>query len=411
MGGLLTVLAAQCAPAAAEPGCAPPPEPPPPPPPTLPPPPPPTTTATLPPPPPTQAPPVTGTITVSPGQSIADAINKAQPGDTILVRNGTYPQVTTTKASTGAGISIIGESLNTVLTGIVSSRAQHLHWSNLTVAGRVTGPAGKAGVLMSGAAYQSFTGCTFRVTSDAGADSTPQMAIRAASHHITLSGNVFDGAATRGGQARCLLLYGIGDSGGAAVADEANHIHDIVVEGNSFAHAAADNVFAHAVYNVEVRGNTFADIQVNTDHNDHIQLLRPWRDIAIVDNTFGGICDQCLMVNGRNAQLPLQAERLTFSRNRSLPGMTGSGPTLGGANGAVLDGNDFTNHGAGVFGLVLWSGELETGFQGAPAGSRIAQNTGCRITNNRFGNRYRYPTDQTADGVNGNVCTGNDITI
>jgi hypothetical protein len=268
------------------------------------------------------------------------------------------------------------------------------------VAGRIPGAAGKAGVLLAGAAFQSFTGCTFRITCDSGADSTPLMALRAGTHHITVRASTFHGGDTRGGQARCLLIYG---------PDAA--VHDIVVEGNSFAHAAADNIFAHAMYGVTIRGNTFDDIQVNSDHNDHIQLLRPWHDIEINDNTFGGTCDQCLMVNGRNEQLPLQAERLVFTNNRSVDGMTGSGPTLGGAAHAVIDGNDFTRHGAGLFGLVLWGGQLETGFQGAPVGSRIAQNTDCRITNNRFGSRYRYPTDQTANGANGNVCAGNDITI
>jgi hypothetical protein len=330
----------------------------------------------------------------------------------VLVRNGTYPQLTTTKVSSGEGVAILGESLGTVIQGVVCSKAQHLHWAGFTVAGRVAGAAGmKAGVLMSGAAFQSFTSCAFRITCDSGADSAPQMALRAGAHDITVRGNAFDGGATRGGQARCLLIYGLPDSGGVAVADEANHVHDVLIEGNTFTGAAADNVFAHAMYNVTVRGNTFDDIQVNSDHNDHIQLLRPWRDISITDSVFGGTCDQCLMVNGRNEQLPLQAERLTFSRNRSVDGMTGSGPTLGGASNAVLDGNDFTRHGAGLFGFVAWGGQAETGFQGAPAGSKIAQNTSCRITNNRWGSRYRYPTDQTADGVNGNVCSGNDITI
>ena len=125
--------------------------------------------------------------------------------------------MTTTKVSSGTGITILGESPDgTVIQGIISSKAQHLHWRNFTVSGRISGPANmKAGVLMSGVAtgYQSFTGCTFKVTSDSSADSTPQMAIRWAAHHITLKDNTFDGVDTRGGQARCLLIYGVPDTG------------------------------------------------------------------------------------------------------------------------------------------------------------------------------------------------------
>ena len=184
-----------------------------------------------------------------------------------------------------------------------------------------------------------------------------------------------------------------------------------MLEGNSFAHAAADNIFAHAMYNVVIRGNTFDDIQVNTDHNDHTQLLRPWRDILITENVYGGTCDQCLMVNGKNEQLPLLAERLTFTNNRSVASLQGSGPTVAGTSHAVIDGNDFTYHGASVYGLVLWSGLAETGAQGAPAGSRMSQNLNCWFTNNRFGNKLKHASDLTANGINGNVCTGNDITI
>lgn len=364
----------------------------------------------------TTEPPVEGnTITVSPGESIANAIAAAMPGDTVFVKNGTYPQVTTTKVSSGEGIAILGESrTGTVIAGIISSKAQHLHWCNFTVAGRINGPANmKAGVLMSGAGtcHQSFTDCTLKVTSDSSADSTPQMAIRCAAHHITIRHNTFDAATTRGGQARCLLIYGIPDTGGQATVDETNHVHDIVIEGNSFAHAAADNIFAHAMHNVTIRDNTFDDVQVNDDHNDHIQILRPWRDITIVDNVFGGTCDQCLMVNGKNEQLPLQAERLTFTGNRSLDTLKGSGPTVGGASHAVIDGNDFTHHGSDVYGLVLWSGLAETGGQGAPAGSKMSQNLNCQFTDNRFGNKLKHASDKTAHGVNGNVCTGNDIVI
>jgi hypothetical protein len=54
---------------------------------------------------------------------------------------------------------------------------------------------------------------------------------------------------------------------------------------------------------------------------------------------------------------------------------------------------------------------LETGFQGAPAGSRMEQNRNCRITNNLFADKFRNSGDVTANGVNGNICTGNDIVI
>jgi hypothetical protein len=366
-------------------------------------------------------PPNTGGTTINVSSTaagaIATAIASANPGDTVLIANGTYPPIVTSKVSSGVGVTVQGASKTGVIIngGIITTGAQYITFTTMTVSGTVSGGANlKAGIFLTGSSshHQTFNNMVSKPTSGSGADSMGCMSIRLGAHHITVTNCDLDATLTNGGQSRGLLIYG---DGGNTV--ETNYCHDIVIgtpgNGNTIREADADCCFMYGMYNVRVEGNTIGPTRLNTDHNDHIQLLRGWHDITITGNTFTGQCDQSIQVNGKNDQLPLVAYNLTVTNN-TLFHVTGNGLSLGGCQSGLFDGNDFSDNGYGGgtgYGLVLWSGVLETGFQGAPAGSRMEQNRNCRITNNLFADKFRNSGDVTANGVNGNICTGNDIVI
>jgi hypothetical protein len=367
-------------------------------------------------------PPNTGGTTINVSSTtagaIATAIASANPGDTVLIANGTYPPIVTSKVSSGVGVTVQGASEAGVIIngGIVSTGAQYITWSTLTVSGSVTGTAyQKAGIFLQGTAshHQTFDNLTVKPTSGPLSDSCGCLSIWGGAHHITINNCDLDANLTTGGQSRSLFLYGEG-----GVTSETNWCHDLVITNNLLRNAATDCVFLYGAYNVRFELNTFGPTKVNADAetNDQIQLLRGWHDISIINNTFNGECNGAIQVNGKNDSLSLVAYGLTIQNNTGV-NLQHDGLVLGGAQSGTISGNDFsdTDNGTGTgFGLVLWGGEPETaasGALGAPAGSVMGQNRNMQIVNNTFGTKSKAVGDQTANGVNGNVCTGNDLTI
>jgi polygalacturonase len=185
----------------------------------------------------------------------------------------------------------------------------------------------------------------------------------------------------------------------------------------TFILANADHIFVRSCYNLRVQGCTFNSLRDNGDHNDHIQLFTPWRDIVITGNHFKDECDQAIVVTGRvTSPSTYLGDNLTVTNN-NFDNIAKVGTAMGGVYGATITGNTFDTGNDYVPGSeghynMLFACTDEGLGGGLPADSAMLQNRNMFISGNTFQSPaatyiLRTNGDATTNGTFGNVITGN----
>ncbi|MGQ9461280.1 MAG: right-handed parallel beta-helix repeat-containing protein [Candidatus Bathyarchaeaceae archaeon] len=119
---------------------------------------------------------------VYPGESIQEAINSAQPGDTVFVHEGTYPE----QVSVNKSLALIGENANTtIIKGVDSRNTSNVKICGFTIRQRIHGIA--------------LNGCnTIIVSGNIVTGNTQYGIFLVNSRNITISGNIVLNNGVRG---------------------------------------------------------------------------------------------------------------------------------------------------------------------------------------------------------------------
>jgi hypothetical protein len=203
---------------------------------------------------------------ISPGQSWAQVLAQASPGDTVVVRNGVHPRQTITQRFADT-VRVVGESTSGVsVQGLnVTSGASHLVFTGMTITTAGAADTQSAVKIYGGASYVALDRVRINPQSHAGVEVHNW---GGAPHHIRISDS------TISGQASSATTTGrnvwIGDLQGG---DRTTWPSDIEILRNDLGYASADSIHLSGAATVTIEGNEIHDLKANEDHNDGIQSV------------------------------------------------------------------------------------------------------------------------------------------
>lgn len=167
------------------------------------------------------------------GGLIQRMLRQAQPGETVLLRDGVYPRQLVSGRTFARRVTVRGESRNgVVIDSLVCTDLRGISFENFTLA-----PSALSwGISVRGGG---------------------QLAFRRL---------VLDGAATATTSGRGIAVFGDSD-------DPWRWPADIVIERCVIARFFADLIFIAGAREIRIEANILADVQLNEDHNDAVQVV------------------------------------------------------------------------------------------------------------------------------------------
>jgi nitrous oxidase accessory protein NosD len=230
------------------------------------------------------------TLYVSAGQSWSQVLSQAAPGDTVVIRAGTYPRQTITQRFADT-VHVVGESTTGVtVQGLnLTSGASHITFSGMTVTTASTSDGQSAIKVYGGSSFITMEKLVVSPLSHAGVEVQNW---NGAPHDIRISDSTITGRFSSGTSTGRNVW--IGDLNGG---DATTWPTRIEVLRNDLGFATADAVHISGGTDVTVGGNEIHDVQSTDDHNDGVQSVAS-RGLRIVGNRIsspgGWTCTTCV---------------------------------------------------------------------------------------------------------------------
>ncbi|MFJ9927112.1 Nitrous oxidase accessory protein NosD, contains tandem CASH domains [Streptomyces misionensis] len=264
------------------------------------------------------------TLVVRQGESIQQAVNRAQPGDTVLVLPGTYKESVTINTPQVTLRGLGGRTVIEPAVKTVAGKAPHAN----TKATKSCAEGGN-GICVIGTKKKNVEGVTvadLRVTGFARAG---------------VFGMATDGMTVRGVQAVKNAVWGI-----AQERSVRGHIFGNYAQGNGDAGVFLANTITEEAGALDTRRTV---VERNRLENNRIGVtVRRLRNLAVAENYITGNCAGVFVVGDENRPKAgaLEVAYNNVSRNNKscpktdrLPAIQGSGIVLTGTEKTVVDGN------------------------------------------------------------------------
>jgi hypothetical protein len=271
---------------------------------------------------------------VSPGDDINAVISQSAAGDSVVLRNGTYPNIWI-KEQAKSNVTLKGESKSGVIVqGIIVRNSSGVTMSTMTV---TSSPQFKeSAIRFIGSSHNmAATAMLIQPTYRKGVFFGDQV------NNIQIDKVAIDGTRVTEKIGAGIQFWGVGASDAWP--------HDIAIRNSDIFGGASDNIFMAGAKDVVISNNWIHDVQSNADHNDGIQIVGGVH-VDITSNTFtspGATTepDQAMMI-GRNTGSVVDT---VYIANNVIKDWRGTGIIIAGTSNVQVVNNSIARTGLPTF--------------------------------------------------------------
>jgi hypothetical protein len=295
------------------------------------------------------------TLTISPGQTWSTVLAQAQPGDTVVVSEGTYPAQRLIGRDY-QGVTVVGASrTGTVVQGLYLKDVANLTIRNLSsnpVGAYDQGAAFKISYSSNHITLDDVSAVPRTTTSTAGFDVS--RGGTTAPQHILISDAYYDGEYVTGSGGRGLRVWG-------GNVDESQWPTDVTLLRAKFTHSSADLVQIGGGVNVTVADSRLYSPQPSTEHNDGIQSYGS-RALTVRGNVITApgdyvSYDQGIILGNSSPENNYLTVTDSVVRDNTVTQWHGQGITLAGTDQTEVSGNTVDQLNAQASAMVVGPGQ------------------------------------------------------